>query len=114
MGGVGSRDGALRQALRVDTCRAAPAGVAELLGKGASAAAVDEWVAANVSPAALADSAFVRSFMLGVLRGTIPDPAVRPHSLYPYPAMCPRWSPPAAVSGTPVASLQTRSAGFRV
>ena len=49
-----------------------------MLGKGESAAAVDEWVAANVSPAAVAEPAFVRAFMLGVLRGTIADPAVRP------------------------------------
>ena len=54
------------------------AGVAELLSNGESPGAVDEWVAANVSPAALAEPPFVRAFMLGVLRGTIPDPAVRP------------------------------------
>lgn len=50
-------------------------GIAELLGKGESAAAVDEWVEGNVSSAALAEQPFVRAFMLGVLRGTISDPA---------------------------------------
>lgn len=72
-------------------------GIAELLRKGESTAAVDAWLAANVSSAALTDTPFVRAFLLGVLRGTIPDPAAVNVS-----------APVAALTAEPVVELMTQ------